>query len=133
MSAQILLQGRLLGTEDFLLAAPADRDNRAFEARLWWLALLGEVLPRALLAELQLPALLLGSSGGGRFLVILPDHARAEAAGRFLTRAGAGLQDVTSGTARIAWSATENLGDWTVVRKRLHDGMDDAAKMRVSP
>ena len=60
MSSQILVQGRLTGTEDFLLAGPADRDNRAFEARLTWLNLLGEVLPRALLATLQLPALLLG-------------------------------------------------------------------------
>ena len=56
MSAQILVQGRLVGTDDFLLAAPADRDNRAFEARLTWLNLLGEVLPRALLASLQLPS-----------------------------------------------------------------------------
>jgi CRISPR-associated protein Csm1 len=132
MSAQILVQGRLSGTEDFLLAAPADRDNRTFEARLWWLALLGEVLPRALLADLQLPALLLGSSGSGRFLVILPDQARADAAGRFLTRAGEALREVTDGTVRIAWSATENLGDWTVVRKRLQDGMGDAAKICVS-
>jgi CRISPR-associated protein Csm1 len=132
MSAQILLQGRLVGTEDFLLAPPAERDNRAFETRLWWLALLGEVLPRALLADLRLPALLLGSSGGGRFLVILPDQARAEAAERFLARASECLQDVTSGTVRIAWSATENLGDWTVVRKRLQDRMGDAAKVRVS-
>jgi len=59
MSAQILLQGRLRGTEDFLLAAPADRDNRAFEARSMWLVLIGETVPRALLAELQLPPLML--------------------------------------------------------------------------
>ena len=65
MSAQILLHGTLPGTETFLLAAPADRDNRAFEARLLWLALLDEVLPRALLAQLGLPPLMLGSSGGG--------------------------------------------------------------------
>jgi CRISPR-associated protein Csm1 len=132
MSAQILIQGRLSGTEDFLLAPPADRDNRAFEARLWWLALLGEVLPRALLADLQLPSLLLGSSGGGRFLVILPDQARADAAGRFLTRAAEALREITDGAVRIAWSATENLGDWTVVRKRLQDGMGDASKALVS-
>src|SRR5580700_3364817 len=86
MSAQILLQGRLLGTEDFLLTAPADRDNRAFEARSMWLVLIGEAIPRALLAELQLPPLMLGSSGGNRFVVILPDQARAEAAGEFLAR-----------------------------------------------
>ncbi|MES1257531.1 MAG: hypothetical protein ABUS51_03840 [Acidobacteriota bacterium] len=123
MSAQILLQGRLLGADEFLLSAPADRDNRAFEARLWWVALLGDVLPRALLAELQLPPLLLGSSGGGRFLVILPDHSRADAAAEFLARASQQLEKFTGGMVRIAWSATENLGDWTVVRKRLQDGM----------
>jgi CRISPR-associated protein Csm1 len=128
MSAQILLQGRLLGTEEFLLSQPADKDNRAFEARLWWLALLGEVLPRALLAELQLPPLMLGSSGGGRFLVILPDNARAETAGAFLARASEALSGVTAGVVRIAWSATENLGDWTFVRKRLHDGMSASLK-----
>jgi CRISPR-associated protein Csm1 len=123
MSAQILLQGRLPGAEEFLLAAPADRDNRAFEARLWWVALLGEVLPRALLAELQLSPLMLGSSGGGRFLVILPDGARADAASEFLSRASEAVERATGGLIRIAWSATENLGDWTVVRKRLQDGM----------
>jgi hypothetical protein len=77
MSAQILLQGRLLGSEDFLLSPPADRDNRAFEARSMWLALVGEAIPRALLADLELPPLMLGSSGSDRFLVLLPDQARA--------------------------------------------------------
>ena len=132
MSAQILLQGRLLGTESYLLASPADKDNRAFEARLVWLALLGEVLPRALLADLKLPALMLGSAGGGRFLVILPDPPRAEAAAQFLARANKALAEIASGAVRIAWSATENLGDWTVVRKRLHDGMSEAVKARVA-
>jgi CRISPR-associated protein Csm1 len=127
MSAQILLHGTLPGTETFLLAAPADRDNRAFEARLLWLALLDEVLPRALLAQLGLPPLMLGSSGGGRFLVVLPDQARTEEAARFLTRANEVLQAATSGIVRIVWSATENLGDWTVVRKRLQDGMAESS------
>jgi CRISPR-associated protein Csm1 len=127
MSAQILLQGRLRGTEEFLLSQPADNamsrsDNRAFEARLVWLALIGEVLPRALLAELGLPSLLLGSSGGGRFLVVLPDLQRAAAASEFLTRAAAVLASATNGLVHIAWSHTENLGDWTVIRKRLQDG-----------
>jgi CRISPR-associated protein Csm1 len=123
MSAQILLQGRLRGTEEFLLSPPADRDNnRVFEARLVWLALLGEVLPRALLAELGLPTLMLGSSGGGRFLVILPDQPRADAAGEFLKRAAAVLDSATNGMVHISWSATENLGDWTVIRKRLAEG-----------
>jgi CRISPR-associated protein Csm1 len=132
MSAQILLQGKLLGAEDFLLAAPADRDNRAFEARSMWLVLIGEVVPRALLADLQLPPLMLGSSGGDRFVVILPDQARAEAAARFLTRASLALSGVTSGKMSIAWSATENLGDWTIVRKRLQDGMRDGIQPRAA-
>jgi CRISPR-associated protein Csm1 len=122
MSAQILLQGRLRGTDDFLLSAPADRDNRVFEARVVWLGLIGEVLPRALLADLGLPSLMLGSSGGGRFLVILPDQSRADAAHDFLTRAAAALEAATSGLVHLSWSATENLGDWIVVRKRLQEG-----------
>ncbi len=123
MSVQILLQGKLLGSEDFLLFPPADRDNRAFEARSMWLALLGEAIPRALLAELELPTLLLGSSGSDRFLVILPDQARADRAATFLARVSELLSGVTAGRMRIAWSSTENLGDWTVVRKRLEEGM----------
>jgi len=123
MSARILVQGRLVGVEDFLLAPPADRDNRAFEARLTWLSQLGETLPRALLTHLQLPPLLLGSSGGGQFLTILPDQDRAAQAGEFLARANTVLSQATGGKVRVAWSATENLGDWTVVRKRLAEGM----------
>jgi CRISPR-associated protein Csm1 len=132
MSAQILVQGRLTGTEEFLLAPPADRDNRAFEARLTWLNLLGEVLPRALLASLQLPPLLLGSSGGGRFLAILPDQERLDLASQFLARANTVLKDATAGGVRIVWSATENLGDWTVVRKRLAEGLRASLRPAVS-
>jgi CRISPR-associated protein Csm1 len=123
MSAQILLQGKLMGGEEFLLAPPADRDNRLFEARSMWLALVGEVVPRALLAELQLPPLMLGASGGDQFLAILPDQARADDASAFLTRVSAALGDATSARMKLVWSATENLGDWTIVRKRLQDGM----------
>jgi CRISPR-associated protein Csm1 len=132
MSSQILVQGRLTGTEDFVLAAPADRDNRVFEARLTWLNILGEVLPRALLASLQLPPLLLGSSGGGRFLAILPDRERADLASAFLARANVVLSGATAGRVRIVWSTTENLGDWTVVRKRLSEGMRVSQRPDVS-
>src|ERR1700691_4270429 len=133
MSAQILLQGRLLGTEDFLLTPPADRDNRAFEARSMWLVLIGEAVPRGLLAELQLPPLMLGSSGGDRFVVILPDQARAEAAGEVLNRVSDKLGEISGGKLSIAWSATENLGDWTIVRKRLQEGMRDGARNGTRP
>ncbi len=132
MSAQILVQGRLVGTEDFLLSAPADRDNRAFEARLTLHNQLGEVLPRALLATLQLPPLLLGSSGGGRFLAILPDQERLDLAAQFLTRANTVLSEATAGHVRIVWSATENLGDWTVVRKRLAEGLRTSLRPMVT-
>ncbi|HXJ44954.1 MAG TPA: hypothetical protein VNH18_37040, partial [Bryobacteraceae bacterium] len=123
MAAQILLQGRLVGIDEFLLARPSNHDNRTFEARLQWSTLLGETLPRALLAHLQLPSLLLGTAGCGNFLVILPDLPRAAAAGDFLDRANSVIHAATGGLVRIVWSATENLGDWTVVRKRLADGL----------
>ncbi len=132
MSAQILVQGRLLGAQGFLGAPPADRDNRAFDARSTWLVLLGEAIPRALLAELQLPPLMLGSSGGERFMVILPDQARAEAAAGFLERVSRALLELSAGKLSLVWSATENLGDWTIVRKRLQDGMTDAVRPRVA-
>jgi CRISPR-associated protein Csm1 len=134
MSAQILLQGRLLGVDEFAVAAPADRDNRVFDMRLQWAAILGEVLPRALLADLKLSPLMLGSSGGGRFLVILPDEERAATAEAFLTRASESLGAATNGIVRIAWSWTENLGDWTVVRKRLREGArKDAEQLASAP
>ncbi len=114
-----------MGTEEFLLASPADRDNRAFDARSIWLVLLTEAVPRALLAELELPPLMLGSSGGEQFMVILPDQTRAEAAAKFLERTSQALSEISTGKLSLVWSATENLGDWTIVRKRLQDGMRD--------
>jgi len=132
MSAQILLQGRLQGIDDFLPTPPADRDNRAFESRMVWLVLIGEAIPRALLAELQLPDLMLGSSGGDRFLVILPDQTRADAAAQFLARVSTALGEISGNKLNLAWSATENLGDWTIVRKRLQDGMTAGAKPRAA-
>ena len=88
MPEQILLQGKILGTEEFLLAGPAEgRSARSagedlLAGRSQWITLLCEVLPRALLAELGLARILLGSSGGGQFLVVLPGEAR-EAAENF--------------------------------------------------
>ena len=71
MAEQILLQGKILGTEEFLLAGSAEgRSARSagedlVTGRSQWIALLCEVLPRALLADLGLSRILLGSSGGG--------------------------------------------------------------------
>src|SRR5690242_5240640 len=120
MSEQILLQGKLLGIEEFV-SSPSD--NNRFLARAEWSALLSEVLPRALLAELDLNKLLLGSCGADQFLVIIPDNTRAVAADEFLGRQADRISRVTSGLVRLIWSKTENLGDWTVVRKRLNDAL----------
>src|SRR4029079_17175605 len=92
MPEQILLQGKILGTEEFLLAGSAEgRSARSagedlLAGRSQWIALLCEVLPRALLAELGLARILLGSSGGGQFLIVMPG-AYIEAAEEFLRAA----------------------------------------------
>lgn len=132
MSEQILLQGKLLGVEEFV-SSPSDNDR--FLARAQWAALLSEVLPRALLAELDLNKLLLGSCGADQFLVIIPDATRAAAAGEFLTREAGRIARVTTGRIRLIWSKTENLGDWTVVRKRLNDALNaqQAAPLAAGP
>src|ERR1041384_1215683 len=123
MPEQILLQGKILGTEEFLLAPPAEgRPVRSagedlLAGKSQWITLLGEVLPRALLAELGLARILLGSSGGGQFLVVLPDAAR-EAAEAFLTAAGRQIAELSGGHIKLIWGTTDNLGDWAVIRKR---------------
>ena len=68
MAVQILLQGSLAGVNDFLLAAPAKHDNRAFEARLQWTTLLGETLPRALLAHLPIHSMLIRPTSGSELV-----------------------------------------------------------------
>src|ERR1051325_5378274 len=101
MPEQILLQGKILGTEEFLLAGPAEgRPARSagedlLTGRSQWLTLLCEGLPRALLAELGLARILLGSSGGGQFLVVLPG-AVAEAAENFLNAAARHVAELSS-------------------------------------
>ena len=52
MSVQILLQGRIFGTEAFLAAG--DPSDIEFIGRCQWVSLLSEVLPRAMIAELKL-------------------------------------------------------------------------------
>jgi CRISPR-associated protein Csm1 len=78
------------------------------------------VLPRALLAELGLARILLGSSGGGQFLVVLPGEAR-EAAENFLGAAARQISELSSGIVELIWGVTDNLGDWAVIRRRLND------------
>ncbi|MDP8979323.1 MAG: hypothetical protein M3O35_01890, partial [Acidobacteriota bacterium] len=85
-------------------------------------SLLSEVLPRALIAELGLSRMLLGSSGGGQFLAVLPSEFRTQA-DEFLSAAREGIESMSHGRLHLRWSNTENLGDWTVVRKRLLEDM----------
>src|SRR5579862_2520208 len=135
MSEQILLQGKLLGTEDFLLAGHAEgRSARSagedlLSGRSQWITLLCEVLPRALLAELGLARILLGSSGGGQFLVVLPGEAR-EPAEAFLKAAARQVSELSNGIVKRACAATDNLGDWAVIRRRLNE---DLQRQRNAP
>jgi CRISPR-associated protein Csm1 len=118
MSVQILLQGKILGTEEFLLGG--EPEESLFVGRLRWLNLLSEVLPRALIAELGLSKMLLGSSGGEQFLVVLPQEVRPQAE-QFLAAARAQIRELSQRRLDLHWAITENLGDWTVVRKRLNE------------
>src|SRR5436309_7266165 len=118
MPEQILLQGKILGTEEFLLAGSGEgRSGRSagedlLAGRAQWISLLCEALPRALLAELGLARILLGSSGGGQFLLVLPDEARHPAQ-EFLRSAGRHVASLSGGRLRLLWGITENLGDWS--------------------
>jgi CRISPR-associated protein Csm1 len=119
MSVQLFLEGQLTGIEDFLLAPSAlSADERVIAGRCQWTSLLCEVVPRALLAELGLSPQLLGASGGGRFLIVLPEEAR-ERAEAFLTGAADDARNLSGGRLRLNWALTENLGGWPVVRQRL--------------
>lgn len=130
MSVQVFLQGYLRGIDEFLLSAAHESEMSAAGAsgelllsgRSRWVTLLSEILPRALLLELDLPKILLGSSGGGQFLVVLPTEALARAE-ELLTAAAAGIRNLSGEMLQLDWAATENLGDWSVVRKRLAEEM----------
>jgi CRISPR-associated protein Csm1 len=120
MSEQILVQGKLLGIDAFLASPGTDE---ILAARSLWVTLVCEVVPRALLEELELARLLLGSSGGGQFLLVIPDTHRAPAE-EFLAKTAAQIAQLTGSAVDLIWSITENLGDWTVVRKRINEGLD---------
>src|SRR3954447_9972697 len=116
MSEQILLQGKILGTEEFLLAGAGEgRSARSagedlLAGRSQWISLLCEVLPRALLAELGLARILLGSSGGGQFLIVLPGEA-GDPAEEFLRNAARQISELSGGYVKLVWGVTDNLGD----------------------
>src|SRR5260370_13939892 len=115
MPLQILLQGKIFGVEDSLRAgSPAEP---LFAGRLRWISLLSEILPRALIEELGLSKMLLGSSGGEQFLAVLPEEARPQAE-EFLRVAQAAIRHLSQGHLALLSSITDNLRDWSVGRKR---------------
>src|SRR6476620_2660829 len=105
---QIFLEGKLFGIDDCLRAPAAKDPDRIFTGRSHWISLLSEVLPRALLAELGLAKILLGSSGGGQFLLVLPDEFRGPAES-FLETAARDIAALSGDTLKLVWSITENL------------------------
>jgi CRISPR-associated protein Csm1 len=119
MSVQIFLRGKLLGIDEFLIS-PGTLADAAFVGRAKWASLLAEILPRALLAELGLSKMLLGTSGGDQFLLVLPSEYR-DNAGTFLAAAAADISTLSGGAIRTIWASTENLGDWSDIRKRMNE------------
>ena len=120
---QIFLQGkasRRRQTSSWRL--PAGSATSSSPGRSHWISLLSEMLPRALLAELGLAKILLGSSGGGQFLLVLPEESRAPAEA-FLAAAAKEIAALSDGVVKLIWSVTENLGDWSDVRRRLDEQM----------
>jgi len=105
MSLQVFLQAQLLGTEEFL-ATPftgVQGGTADLFGRCAWLTLLCEVLPRALLAELKLSRMLLGSSSAEQFLLVLAeeDIPRAD---EFLARAAEAIAELSMNTLRLVWA-----------------------------
>jgi CRISPR-associated protein Csm1 len=124
MSLQVFLQAQISGTEQFLAAQPVEHQDSLADlmGRCAWLTLACEVLPRALLAELKLSPMLLGSSSAEQFLLVLAEEDVARANG-FLTRAADEIGKLSGNTLRLVWASTENLGAWPIARKRLDDAL----------
>src|SRR5262249_182910 len=124
MSVQIFLEGKLIGIEEFLLAqTEQEHADQVFLGRSHWVSLASEILPRALLAELGLSKILLGSTGAGQFLLVLPEES-PPAEDQFLANAAEEISTLSAGALKLLWSITENLGDWSDVRRRLYEEMD---------
>jgi len=118
---QVFLQGKLLGIESFIEGASSDLASLA--GRCFYVSLLTEAIPRALLTHLGLSVDLLGASGGGHFLTVLTSESVPQA-NAFLVDVTRRLSAFTGHRLRLVWSSTENLGAWVDVRKRIDDGLN---------
>ena len=124
MSLQVFLQAQIVGAEPFLATQSPECQDAAADlvGRCAWLTLLCEVLPRALLAELKLSRMLLGSSSAEQFLLVLAEEDILRA-NEFLAREADAINRLSGGALRLVWASTENLGAWPLVRKRLDDAL----------
>jgi CRISPR-associated protein Csm1 len=124
MSLQVFLQAQILGAESFLTTQSPECQDAAADlvGRCAWLTLACEVLPRALLAELKLSRMLLGSSSAEQFLLVLAEE-DIPRANEFLAREASAISQLSGDTLRLVWASTENLGAWPLVRKRLDDAL----------
>lgn len=124
MSLQVFLQAHLTGAPEFLTAAaePGEGQFSDFQGRCAWLNLFCEVLPRALLSELKLSRMLLGSTSAEQFLLVLTE-ADLPRANDLLQEAAHAVSILSGDTLRLIWASTEDLGAWPVVRKRLDDAL----------
>jgi CRISPR-associated protein Csm1 len=124
MSLQVFLQAQLMGADEFLATEGSAEGDQLAEltGRCAWLNLYCEVLPRALLSELKLSRMLLGSSSAEQFLLVLAEE-DIPRANDLLTRAAEAIRNLSCNTLRLLWASTENLGAWPVARKRLDDAL----------
>jgi len=113
---QLFLQGKLTGIDTFI--SNSESPDGDLMGRCRYVSLLTEVIPRALLNHLHLAKELLGLAGGGQFLLVIPSEMLAEAE-TFLTEDGQRLAAFTGGALELEWASTENLGDWSDIRRRL--------------
>ena len=124
MSLQVFLQAQMLGADGFLGREHREQrgDSSELLGRCAWLNLFCEVLPRALLSELRLSRMLLGSSSAEQFLLVLAEE-DVPRARQILTRVADAVAQLSGATLRFVWATTENLGAWPVARKRLDDAL----------
>ena len=66
--------------------------------------------------------MLLGSSGGEQFLVVLPIEFRLRPTISLPPPPNTSIV-LSGGALKLLWVSTENLGDWSEVRKRLNEAM----------
>jgi CRISPR-associated protein Csm1 len=118
---QLFLQGKLAGIERFISASGPSAGELIGRCR--YVSLLTEIVPRSLLHHFHLAQELIGTSGGGQFLLVVPSEFRPGMED-FLRTTAASLRTFTGGLLDLRWSMTENLGDWSDIRKRLAEQDD---------